>query len=388
MICTFCGTENRQGNRFCGMCGVRLERRNTERRVHAQDGTKCNSCGYLNEPGYKFCGMCGLRVDRRAEDRRGAEEKSRATAMANAQLPTPELRSAAAENARTHAATMVAAQAERPRPHPRGGEEPLPLSGPSFLGLSDPPAEADYLLEEERSSGRGLRALVLLVVLAAIAGLIFVQYRSSLRANPRSPELPKPEPATLPQPHGQNQPPWTDKALAAVKGAQNLQSAVGAVTKAAVADPSETSSAEVKEVKKDAKKEATKETKQEARKNTSADTEEDDSRESASDPPSPTKNKPSAALVRAQQYLHGRGVRQNCEQGLVYLKAATEEGDPNAAVQMAALYSSGFCVRQDRVKAYQWFSSAREMQPENRWIVKNMNQLWAQMTPRERRLAR
>ena len=71
--------------------------------------------------------------------------------------------------------------------------------------------------------------------------------------------------------------------------------------------------------------------------------------------------------------------------GLMYLKAATEENDPRAAVQMAALYASGHCVEQDRVKAYQWFSSAHELDPNNTWIEKNLNQLWARMTPEERR---
>jgi len=99
----------------------------------------------------------------------------------------------------------------------------------------------------------------------------------------------------------------------------------------------------------------------------------------------PEKAKPSAALVRAQQYLQGRGVPQSCEQGMMYLKAATEENDPRAAVQMGALYSSGHCVQQDRVQAYKWFSTARNLEPENTWIEKNLNQLWAEMTPEERR---
>jgi TPR repeat protein len=97
--------------------------------------------------------------------------------------------------------------------------------------------------------------------------------------------------------------------------------------------------------------------------------------------------KPSAALLRAQQYIRGRGVAQNCEQGLLYLRAATEKNDPGAAIQMAALYSSGLCVKQDRVMAYRWFNSAHELQPANMWIQKNMDQLWAQMTSQERRLA-
>jgi TPR repeat protein len=91
--------------------------------------------------------------------------------------------------------------------------------------------------------------------------------------------------------------------------------------------------------------------------------------------------------VRAQQYLRGRGVQQNCEQGLLYLHAATDKSDPGAAIQMAALYSSGVCVKQDRVMAYRWFNSAHELQPGNMWIQKNMDQIWAQMTSQERRLA-
>ena len=98
--------------------------------------------------------------------------------------------------------------------------------------------------------------------------------------------------------------------------------------------------------------------------------------------------KPSTALVRAQQYLRGgRGVQQNCEQGLLYLHAATDKNDPGAAIQMAALYSSGVCVKQDRVMAYRWFNSAHELQPGNMWIQKNMDQIWAQMSSQERRLA-
>jgi hypothetical protein len=54
---------------------------------------------------------------------------------------------------------------------------------------------------------------------------------------------------------------------------------------------------------------------------------------------------------------------------------------------MAALYSSGLCVTQDRVMAYRWFNSAHELQPANVWIQRNMDQLWAQMSSQERRLA-
>ena len=106
---------------------------------------------------------------------------------------------------------------------------------------------------------------------------------------------------------------------------------------------------------------------------------------SAINPAAPVR--PSATLVRAQQFLQGRGVPQNCEQGLVYLRAAAQKNEPAAAVQMGALYSAGHCVKQDRVMAYRWFNSAHELQPANQWIQKSMDQLWAQMNEQERRLS-
>ena len=380
MICTFCGTENREGNRFCGMCGVRLERRKVERRANATDGgnTECSSCGHVNEPGYKFCGMCGYRIDRRTLERRGAPEKRRANAMANAQLPTPESRRSAREleSRSSSTATMVAPPLpERQTVASSAANQSVvspSVSGPSFLGLNDASATGgEYLLEDERSSGRGLRMFLLLVVLVAIAGLVFMQYRANLKGS-RSPDLPKPEPAGLPRPAGDNRLPGILKNSGTAVAASVVQATAAAVSRASPEDTDEKTAAADTPKKKAGREQAS--AKQQA-----------DDAESDSDPAPSAPNKPSAALVKAQQYLHGQGVRQNCEQGLVYLKAAIRENDPAAAVQMGALYASGFCVQQDRVKAYQWFTTAREMEPNNRWLTKNLDHLWAQMTPQERR---
>ena len=46
MTCASCGTENREGRKFCAECGTSL--------AHA-----CPSCGAANEPGERFCGECG-----------------------------------------------------------------------------------------------------------------------------------------------------------------------------------------------------------------------------------------------------------------------------------------------------------------------------------------
>ena len=399
MQCTFCGTDNRPEFKFCGMCGVRMERRQAERRVQQNGASiKCASCGHQGEPGLKFCGMCGARVDRRIQERRGSAttEPSRAAAIANAQLPTPEGGTKKPERSSVAAATV-----DLPEPGIRRGEPAIfrnqavndtPISGPSFLGLGSQSegSDAEYLLEDEPSRG-GLRKFLLLLILAAIVGLIFVQWRSSFKASPKtSPSKTEPAPSPAPQASGQspnpdqapkdaaapagvtgvagdpaakNDPPGND----AKKPADNPLASV--VPSAEAAPSSAPEAAEKAAPENDAESSST-----------SADTK----------APEETRlpdHKPSATLVRAQQYLQGRGVPQSCEQGMIYLKAATDKGDPGAAIQMAALYASGHCVKQDRVMAYRWFNSAHELEPANMWIQKNMDQLWAQMTSQERRLA-
>jgi len=398
MQCTFCGTENRPEYKFCGTCGVRLERRRVERRTRTTGvSLKCSGCSYLNEPGMKFCGMCGTRIERRTQDRRGGEDEPRAAAIANATAPS----SVVASRAKTQAVATQEPPAEPPLPLPRRSEpatfreEPrngAQISGPSFLGLnSQAEASGEYLLEDEPSRG-GLRKLVLLVILAAILGLVFVQWRSSFKASP------KPRPTTTePSSSPANPPPGSNQPQGAATNDHPQQNAAKTPGENTAADSPAGSAGESKDQKAAMEAAASSAVTPAAAAETSHDTEpekKDDTKESGK-PAADTKPddaripdyKPSAALVRAQQYIRGRGVPQNCEQGLIYLRAATEKNDPGAAIQMAALYSSGLCVKQDRVMAYRWFNSAHELQPANMWIQKNMDQLWAQMTSQERRLA-
>ena len=235
MLCTFCGTENRPEYKFCGICGVRLDRRQTERRANAGGvSTKCTECGYVNEPSMKFCGMCGTRVERRVQERRNNANEPRAAAIANAQLPTPDIH--------RRVTTQVApppVPVDIPEPFPHKPEpaifkngplkdeplraEPLQrelrrsdlgngrsISGPSFLGLNsqnDPADGVEYLLEDEPTGG-GLRKLLLLVIIVAILGLVFVQWRSSFKANPK-PAKTDPTTSPSPVPQGANDPPST-----------------------------------------------------------------------------------------------------------------------------------------------------------------------------------
>jgi double zinc ribbon protein/Sel1 repeat-containing protein len=388
MQCAFCGTENRPEYKFCGMCGVRLDRRLAERRVSQRGtGVKCDSCGHSNEPGLKFCGMCGTRVERRVQERRGnGNDAARAGAIANAQLPRPEV-AAQAKGARRAATATV----DLPEPGARRRGDPAifrnepghgsQISGPSFLGLnSQSEGNGEYLLEDEPSRG-GLRRLLLLVILAAILGLAFVQWRSSFKANPK-PAPVKTEPSPSPQPQGGNQAPQANPDQPAKDASSPESAKTGEDAKAQAENP-------IAAVVPTAAAAAPAESASDSADKTAAETESSraDAETKTPEEAHLPDHKPSAALVRAQQYLRGRGVPQNCEQGLLYLRAATEKNDPGAAIQMAALYSSGHCVKQDRVMAYRWFNSAHELEPANSWIQRNMDQLWAQMTSQERRLA-
>ena len=47
MRCLVCGSENREGRRYCGQCGAALRLR-------------CPRCRTINEPDERFCGRCGV----------------------------------------------------------------------------------------------------------------------------------------------------------------------------------------------------------------------------------------------------------------------------------------------------------------------------------------
>ena len=56
MLCPSCGTENREGRKFCSECGTAL-------------ALACPACGAANEPGERFCGECGSPLTAEAQAR-------------------------------------------------------------------------------------------------------------------------------------------------------------------------------------------------------------------------------------------------------------------------------------------------------------------------------
>ena len=382
MVCSFCGTENRPENKFCGMCGVRLERRHAERRSAPRAASlQCSACGTVNESGYKFCGNCGSRIERRVVERRGAAIDARAPSPAK---PADQPAARYVDNTKGDPAAIEEVPVRDAYTH-RPPAEPMfrtehgehhGIQGPSFLGLSDDADhEGDYLLEDESSSRGGLRKLVLVAILAAIIGLIFVQWRSSLHANPKRPTPATNSPSSAPSPQsGVQSPSAEDDHSAQTEPAAMAQEPalpVGSANKTAEAAPGPQINDPPAGASLDVAERSTEPPRPEA----------------IATPEIPADQKPSSTLQRAQQFLQGKGVPQNCEQGLIYLRAAAQKNEPAAAVQMGALYAAGHCVQQDKVMAYRWFNAAHELQPANQWIQRNLNQLWSEMSDQEHRLA-
>jgi hypothetical protein len=327
-------------------------------------------------------------MDRRVDDRREAVLEERAAAIANVQLPSPDVPASAWQESGLSA--QIARETEQDQPFRAStgifrdeSVRTTSIGGPSFLGLSDDSRQGEYLLEDEGSSGGVLRKLVLLAILAAIGGLVFMQWRSNsgLFANPKLPEPPKIASPTLPSPlptpqaeHKDDGPPSSEDSSRAADTKRSSKDDGPAISQdsSRSAGTKGSSSGALDATVAGGEEHAG--SRSHERKKTTEDTSSDGS--------------PSPALVRAQDFLFGRnGVKQNCEQGLVYLRTATKANDPAAAMQMGTLYTSGHCVTRDRVMAYRWFNSAHELQPDNPEIRSGIAQLWAQMTPQERRQA-
>jgi len=97
--------------------------------------------------------------------------------------------------------------------------------------------------------------------------------------------------------------------------------------------------------------------------------------------------KPSDQVTLGEQYLYGRGVPQNCERGLHYVRPAAEQSNTKAMITMGALYATGHCINRDLPTAYRFFALALRTDPGNGPLRQNAEMVWKQMTAEERKQA-
>ena len=326
----------------------------------------CKSCGYENPKKNRYCGMCGVRLETTAEPAKDA--------------PASKSASHPAASAAGSSSCILGLNREAAPPPP---DRPRPIvTGFSFLGLNSEPDPSSYLLDEEEDGGghRGLWTTLGLLVALAAAGFYF---RAELKAW-AAPLLAAVLNRVTPQPPVPVAPPAapaaTDSATATTSAPPPAKSDAPPAAGVSPSLVPEEKSADVKST----------EPAKPAADTAEAVTEKTEpGRYTRASHPKPRvaetvspENDP--LLKLAQKYIRGEGVRADCATGMAYLREATKRSNPEAASQMGALYATGTCVPLDRVAAYRWFTSAMRMTPDNPWLARERDELYGQMTSAER----
>ena len=90
---------------------------------------------------------------------------------------------------------------------------------------------------------------------------------------------------------------------------------------------------------------------------------------------------------KGEAYLYGRGVTENCDEAVKYLKAASAQKNAKARSAFGTMYATGHCVPRDLPTSYSWFALALRADPNNQILEKDLTAVWNQMTPPERQAA-
>jgi hypothetical protein len=377
---------------------------------------RCPRCGNENPESNRFCGMCGATL------RPTQVTAPVQTAAAASQIPVASPPIARSTPAPSPAPPVQNVTASRPAPSATA-ERPASISGPSFLGLNDPPPQKrsslsitqghdspsrnlDYLLDDEeppRSSA--WKILVIIAVLAVAAALGYMRWKNSSFGSLFS-RLGKPAAATQPSDATDSNAPDTSTGTAPAPSSAppSLTSADTTPTPADNAAPDKSATTDKSaSVDKTAPAEPP-----------AASTPAPDNTAASHSPvarpakpkhraePDPNLAPPVAAkksipadtsarfsdsVSEAQKYIYGKGVQQDCDRGLRLLKPAADHANPKAMIEMGALYSAGLCTPHDLPTAYRWFALALRKEPDNQSVQTDLQKLWGEMTQPERQLA-
>jgi hypothetical protein len=106
-----------------------------------------------------------------------------------------------------------------------------------------------------------------------------------------------------------------------------------------------------------------------------------------STPPSVAPNEPAQFFAEGEKYLYGNGVSQDCERAQKDLRTAAAHSYSQAESLLGTMYASGHCLGRDLPAAYRWYARALRHEPGNTRIASDLEVLWSQMTPAERKAA-
>ncbi|MFL6438101.1 MAG: hypothetical protein ACJ71Q_11010 [Terriglobales bacterium] len=458
MRCEKCDHTNPENHKYCGMCGSKLAKVVSSIPIDDNDPLE------LEAPLYRFEDRSQLAAEEPAQLRE-RDQRRELVRDAGSRNSRPSERKPASSSAAENLPREVV-ELEGPRPGPTRNATSTGIGGPSFLGLGyedagssgfvyDKPRNdgfvydtdgqsPEYLLEETRR-GVSWRAWLLLLLLAAGAGLGYIQWRASrhegpdiatilarngVTVDPSGPVIPdKSSKRSEPKPSVPNSDASNTDSVNASSEDASLADSDSKVAKSASPDATsdskdanaQPSDSAAKGKSSDGKSSDGKAAGASAASKTDSNTEsgndsdeaksasatkDDDEGKPESDGPAAKATKPSHAkpvadeqepakpkslgdkdplMIQADKYIQGRGVRQNCSAGVNLLRQGVSAGNPAASVKLGALYWSGTCVTQSKVTAYQWFSRAHSLEPQNRWVERSRDSLRASMTPQERR---
>ena len=80
-------------------------------------------------------------------------------------------------------------------------------------------------------------------------------------------------------------------------------------------------------------------------------------------------------------------MRENCDEAMRNLKAASAKQNAKARSAFGTMYATGHCVPRDLPTSYSWFALALRADPTNQILEKDLVAIWNQMTPPERQMA-
>src|SRR3984957_16817851 len=354
----------------------------------------CPKCGEDNSDSFRFCGMCGTLLEARTETRRPTG------------APVPNL----PQNLSPGLARL-ANSAPFSEPAPQATVNPATtrssISAPSMLGL-DQPATTQHELnppsmetlreksfsgldsffepEEPKRSGGRVALLVLLLAALGVAG--WWAYTNYLGATETRKPTPSAETAESP-----SEPPVerTSKPAAPTSTAPQTATPSPAIPKDA-APPTAGSEANQKSADAPSNPEVTPSAPAPVRPNPQ---EKVVAKRIPTQPPAKAVKPPAPATAdtgdadfrKGEAFLYGRGQRENCDEAVKYLKAASAKSSAKARSTFGTMYATGHCAPRDLPTSYLWFAMALRVDPNNQILEKDLSAVWNQMTPPERQLA-
>ena len=337
----------------------------------------CPKCGEDNASNFRFCGMCGAVLEKGMPP--GAPK---AETVRDGGIPV----------ALTIPANPPKATAEK---------RVEPISGPSMLGIGAPTldslrekafsgADPFFEPEEPKTNGRKILLLVLLAALSAAIWWTYTNYAAIGEDQKQPAAAPRAGVSEVPAEKPVAQPPAPEIKNADAQKPGPSPSAE-ASTAAAVEKPLAKASVPASNPGVAPLVAATKPRVPE--KTDKAASKAKPAQHAAVSPaPKPAltvtaSSTGDAAFRKGEAYLYGRGVPENCDEAVKYLKEASAKSHARARSTFGTMYATGHCVPRDLPTAYSWFAQALRVDPNNQILEKDLSAVWNQMTPRERQLA-